>query len=72
MFRKTFEDNELEYESAVKVIFQDQLPTSFKNTTTFADEDRIEDVVKVNFLNEKGLYVRKCFLIISIIVCIDP
>ena len=57
MFKKTYEDNDLEYESAVQVCFQEQIPTSFKNVCSFADEDRIEDVLKVCFLNDQGLYV---------------
>ena len=58
MFKKTFENNELDYESSLKVIFQENVPMSFKNTCTFADEERLEDVLKINFLTDEGKYVR--------------
>ncbi len=62
MFKKTFENNELDYESSLKVIFQENVPMSFKNTCTFADEERLEDVLKINFLTDEGKYTVKKIL----------
>jgi len=62
MFKRTYENNELDYESSLKVIFQEQVPMSFKNACTFADEDRLEDVLKINFLTDEGRYTVKKIL----------
>ena len=57
IFKKTYIDNDLEYNSTLKVVFKDRVPKSFKNTPTFSKLDNLEELSKVHFLNEEGINV---------------
>lgn len=62
MYKKMFVDNESEYQTRSSVIFQDKIPTSFKNTPTFAAEETLEGLLKINLLTPAGLIALKRIL----------
>ncbi|EGR28462.1 Ras family protein, putative [Ichthyophthirius multifiliis] len=55
IYKRTFTDNEMEYQIALKIVFKDQIPANFRNTPIFMQDNRpLEEIVKINILNKQG------------------
>ena len=57
IFKRTYANNDMEYETILKVVFNNHVPTSFKNVPTFSENENLEEILVVNYLNEKGIAV---------------
>ena len=57
IFKKNMVNNHSLYQSAEMVAFSGNMPTTFKNVPTFTTVDKLDEVLKLHFLNDKGLMV---------------
>lgn len=53
IFKRTFSENQMEYNIALKIIFKDNIPTQIKHTPALSNDDRpVEEIVKFNLLSK--------------------
>ena len=55
IYKRTYTDNKMEYEIALKIVFKDVIPSNFRQTPIFMQDSRpIEEIVKIGILNKEG------------------
>lgn len=63
IYKRTFTDNQMEYNIALNIIFKDNVPTQLKTAPLLMNDDRpIEEVVKFSIVSKQGYEALKRIL----------
>ncbi|EGR28633.1 tld family protein, putative [Ichthyophthirius multifiliis] len=55
IYKRTYADNKVEFQIALKIVFKDIIPQKFKQNYVFSQDNRpIEEIVKINVLSKEG------------------
>ena len=57
LFERNKSNNDQEYRVVMNTVFNGSAPETFKNCPLFSEFEKLEDVLNLTFLNERGLYV---------------